>query len=798
MNSDNNEIFTEEQKNAINGELKKNENAPLPDSLSADSIRQKLASMPQNEAPKAEVPKKKRDKRLALRIGSGVAAAVVLATSLVIYKPWLRVPKPPKVPEKIDDYSQIEILFAGYSASYKAYINRRNNTGIGEVFGGVLYGAQKSSDTAAAESFNSAAPGVAVNEGAVEMLTTDEAATEKAGYGKTNEQVAGVSEADIIKNDGKYLYIVENTEPNWSVFYDRIYGYGETPVYNEAVDDVQVAPGYNPDDTYGTLFTTEAPTESTTSADTTAAATEPEQSDFEIPELDYDCKIDIVEPKNGKMSRAGEITVAKPENKMLYYMNIREMYVSGDTLLAILSVSEYDGSGDSYSRYYGFNSKEGTLAVCYDLKNRANPVEKWRIYQDGGYISSRLIGDEFVLISDYYVNLQNDDAVVREECIPCTGAKGFTDRVPVDSICIMENISDSRYLVASVMDIDDESTYKTQAVLGAGTNVYCTAETLYVTNSRYDDVDLGENVFGSAYTQNTDVYKFDIRNCNIEYKAKGTVNGFALNQFSIDEFGGTLRIATTTGGWGDDLTNQLYVLDAESLEIIGSLEGIAKGETIKSVRFTGNTAYVVTFEQTDPLFVIDLTDKTAPVIKGELKIPGFSAYLHPVGEGLLLGIGVDGDENGTNGGIKVSLFDATDPEQPAEVAKLALAGVYGDGFSRYVETAALYDHKAVCWDDVNRIMYLPFVAYYDSWTNEYSYTNTRTAGVLAIKVDTAAKALENAGEYKIALVDDERWDNLDRTTYIGSTVFGVISGTGTVYSFDKTTAELLDTYTAQD
>ena len=795
MNSDNNEILTEEQKNAINSELKKNENAPLPEALSADSIRQNIASVPQNEAPKAEVPKKKRDKRLALCIGSGVAAALVLATSLVIYKPWLRVPKPPQVPEKIDDYSQIETLFAGYSASYKAYINRRNNTGID--FGGVFYGAQKSSDTAAVESFNSAVPGAAVNEGAVEMLTTDEAATEKAGYGKTNEQVAGVSEADIIKNDGKYLYIVENTEPNWSVFYDRIYGYGETPVYNEAVDDVQVTPGYNPDDPDGTLFTTEAAAESTT-ADTTAAATEPEQSDFEIPELDYDCKIDIVEPKNGKMSRAGEITVAKPENKMLYYMNIREMYVSGDTLLAILSVSEYDGSGEAYSRYYGFNSKEGTLAVCYDIKNKAEPVEKWRVYQDGGYISSRLIGNEFVLISDYYVNLQNDDAVVREECVPCTGAKGFTDRVPVDSICIMENVSDSRYLVSSVMNITDETTYKTEAVLGAGTNVYCTAETLYVTNSRYEDVDLGENVFGSAYTQNTDIYKFDIRNCNIEYKAKGTVKGFALNQFSIDEFGGTLRIATTTGNWGDSLTNQLYVLDAESLDVIGSLEGIAKGETIKSVRFTGNTAYVVTFEQTDPLFVIDLTDKTTPVIKGELKIPGFSAYLHPVGEGLLLGIGVDGDENGTNGGIKVSLFDATDPEQPAEVAKLALSGVYGGNFSRYVETAALYEHKAVCWDDVNRIMYLPFMAYYDSWTNEYSYTNTRTAGVLAIKVDTAAKALENAGEYKIALADDERWDNLDRTTYIGSTVFGVISGTGTVYSFNKTTAEMIDTYTAQD
>lgn len=796
MNSDNNEIFTEEQKNAINNELKKNENAALPESLSADNIREQLASMPQNEAPEAEVPKKKRDKRLALRIGSGVAAALVLATSLVIYKPWLRVPKPPKAPETIDDYSQIETLFAGYSESYKAYIKRRNNTGID--FGGVLYGAQKSFDTVAAESFNSAVPGVAVNEGAVEMLTTDEAATEKAGYGKTNEQVAGVSEADIIKNDGKYLYIVENIEPNWSVFYDRIYGYGETPVYNEAVDDVQVTQGYNPDDPDGTLFTTEAATESTTSADTTAAATEPEQSDFEIPELDYDCKIDIVEPKNGKMSRAGEITVAKPENKMLYYMNIREMYVSGDTLLAILSVSEYDGSGDSYSRYYGFNTKDGTLAVCYDLKNRANPVEKWRVYQDGGYISSRLVGDDLVLISDYYVDLQLEEETVKNECIPCTGAKGFDERVPLDSICIMDNITDTSYLVASVMDIDDESTYKTQAVLGAGSNVYCTAQTLYVTNTECESVELAEKVFGSAYTQKTEIYKFNISNYAIEYKTKGSVDGYALNQFSIDEFDGTLRIATTSGGWGDDLTNQLYVLDAESLDIIGSLEGIAKGETIKSVRFTGNTAYVVTFEQTDPLFVIDLTDKTAPVIKGELKIPGFSAYLHPVGEGLLLGIGVDGDENGTNGGIKVSLFDATDPEQPAEVAKLALSGVYGGNFSRYVETAALYDHKAVCWDDVNRIMYLPFMAYYDSWTNEYSYTNTRTAGVLAIKVDTAAKALENAGEYKIALVDDERWDNLDRTTYIGSTVFGVISGTGTVYSFDKTTAELLDTYVQEN
>jgi len=177
---------------------------------------------------------------------------------------------------------------------------------------------------------------------------------------------------------------------------------------------------------------------------------------------------------------------------------------------------------------------------------------------------------------------------------------------------------------------------------------------------------------------------------DLSYLAGGSVEGSLLDQFAIDAGSdGTLRIVTQTG-WGSAASTNLFVLEnvGGRLTEVGSLEGIAPGEETKSVRFVGDTAYVVTFEQVDPLFVIDLSEPASPEILGELVIPGFSTHLHPVAVDRLVGIGRGADPSS----LKLSLFDVSRPAAPSEADVLEIGGQGG-----WVWSAAEYDHRAILW-----------------------------------------------------------------------------------------------------
>jgi hypothetical protein len=167
-------------------------------------------------------------------------------------------------------------------------------------------------------------------------------------------------------------------------------------------------------------------------------------------------------------------------------------------------------------------------------------------------------------------------------------------------------------------------------------------------------------------------------NGTASYVASGEVDGQLLNQFSMSEYQGDLRVATTTFDWSGTETpsSAVRVLRPEGNELvqIGMVDGLGSGEQIQAVRFLGTQGYVVTFHQTDPLFVIDLSDPTAPVLSGELKIPGYSAYLHPVGDGLLLGVGQDATDGGQVLGTQLSLFDVHDPANPVRLSTLPIGG----------------------------------------------------------------------------------------------------------------------------
>ena len=209
-------------------------------------------------------------------------------------------------------------------------------------------------------------------------------------------------------------------------------------------------------------------------------------------------------------------------------------------------------------------------------------------------------------------------------------------------------------------------------------------------------------------TEKTVVHKIAIKDGKIEYKAQGEVPGNVLNQFSMDEYNNYFRIATTTGQvsrTGESTSaNHVYVLD-DNLAIVGRLEDLAPGEKIYSARFIGDRCYLVTFKKTDPLFVIDLKEPTNPKMLGKLKIPGYSDYLHPYDENHIIGIGKETVEavEGTFAwyqGIKISLFDVSDVEHPKEVSKYNI----GD---RGTDSYALHDHKAFLFSKSKNLLVIP-------------------------------------------------------------------------------------------
>ncbi|HVE45482.1 MAG TPA: beta-propeller domain-containing protein [Acidimicrobiales bacterium] len=248
--------------------------------------------------------------------------------------------------------------------------------------------------------------------------------------------------------------------------------------------------------------------------------------------------------------------------------------------------------------------------------------------------------------------------------------------------------------MVSVLSVDakDPRPGPAATVLGAGETVYASNQNLYVTTSRWSGPVPLEDTGGRGDRPRrsiapdpgtSDIHKFDISDkVRTRYLASGNVPGRLLNQFSMSELEGDLRVATTTEGIAQGRPeagvpaseSRVSVLrqDGDKLATIGSVGGLGKGERIFAVRFLGDRGYVVTFRQTDPLYVIDLDDPARPAVRGELKIPGYSAYLHPVGDHRLIGVGQDATDEGRSLGTQVSLFDVSDPGDPKRLAHTVL------------------------------------------------------------------------------------------------------------------------------
>lgn len=369
---------------------------------------------------------------------------------------------------------------------------------------------------------------------------------------------------------------------------------------------------------------------------------------------------------------------------------VTDIYVSGDRLVVFTSAD--------YFYYYYEALEEGepngpqTTVTVYDISEPSEPEKLRELGMDGTYFNSRLIGDYlyYIITNQAYIN--NDDMVplpsIRENETWCN--------IEPTQIWYPNNTRGwmQYYTIASLDISEAEAQLTTETfLLDSGYNLYVSPTNLYLTSQGWDS--------------DTTITKIGIENGDITFKANGTVPGYVLNQFSMDEHDGYFRIATTSNDWRSGSNgNNVYVLD-EDLEVVGELEDLAPGEEIYSARFMGSRCYLVTFKKIDPLFTIDLSDPENPTVLGKLKIPGFSDYLHPYDENTLIGIGKETEESeegdfAWHQGVKISLFDVSDVENPRELAKIEI----GD---RGSDSPARYDHHAFLFSKARNLLVIPIL-----------------------------------------------------------------------------------------
>jgi uncharacterized secreted protein with C-terminal beta-propeller domain len=254
------------------------------------------------------------------------------------------------------------------------------------------------------------------------------------------------------------------------------------------------------------------------------------------------------------------------------------------------------------------------------------------------------------------------------------------------------------------------------AVMAGGQTVYASTKALYVATPAWTED-------GPLVAERTLLHKFAATDADAtSYRASGQVDGALLNQFSLSEQDGVLRAATTVGAGPEGESRVTTLAERDGvLTRLAEVGGLGKGERIYAVRFLGDVGYVVTFRQVDPLYTLDLSDPRTPRTVGELKIRGYSAYLHPLGDGLLLGVGQDATERGATLGTQVSLFDVSEPARPQRLHAWSMPG----GSSSEAE----WDHHAFLWWAPSKLAVLPV----DSWGR----AGERFAGAVGLKVERA-------------------------------------------------------------
>nr|WP_302591984.1 beta-propeller domain-containing protein [uncultured Marvinbryantia sp.] len=347
--------------------------------------------------------------------------------------------------------------------------------------------------------------------------------------------------------------------------------------------------------------------------------------------------------------------------------SVRDMYISGNILNLVTSGTKSsmkeDASDVYYTEYYDY-----AKVVTYDISNPENPILTGSVEQEGYYHSSRKVGDYVYLFTQFQPVIRD----TQED----SGIMPLVDGVRMEAadIYVPDELRSTSYLVIGSVNVKQPSEMTAhKAVVSGAEQFYVSGQSIYICCREWRE--------GTGDV--TKIMKFSYENGNIRGIGVAELQGYLNDTFSLDEYDGYLRVVATDWNSGDEI-NALYIYNAQ-MELVGKIADIAPGETIRSARFFGDTGYFVTFKQTDPLFSVDLSDPGNPQIIGALKVTGFSSYLHFYGEDRLLGIGYEADEDtGATTGIKLSMFDISDPSNVTEISRYVIKGAsYCAGLDNY-------------------------------------------------------------------------------------------------------------------
>ncbi len=585
----------------------------------------------------------------------------------------------------------------------------------------------------------------------------DKGGGEKSGgqsvdYSQTNVQVEGVDEPDVVKTDGTYLYIISNNEV--------------IIVYAYPAEDAEI-----------------------------------------LTRITFDQDIYL---HNLFIHENRIIIFATSYNYPILTRN------DDDIIEETQSIEPWYTTPDTY-------------VYIYDTTTIDTPEQEREIIIGGSYLTARMIGSYVYLITTQYTYNAIDEGT---DIVPRLLVDSEVKEIPLKDIYyvdIPEKSSSFTNIIS--IDVTDPSSdiYAEVYLLGNGNIVYVSENNIYVTNpvSWYDytqlenlldelvmpllpdslstELDLVEQLTLEDYQKNTItqwilqnyaenlttlqkeqlaeqvveqlertvIHRISIQNGDITYESQGSVPGSILNQFSLSEYEGNLRVSTTVNGWmirsylsDFEERNNIYVLN-EDLDIIGSLTGLAEGETIFSTRFVNDLCYLVTFEQIDPFFVIDLATPTNPQVLGELKIPGFSTYLHPYDDTHMIGIGRDDQQ------VKITLFDVTNLNNPLELDTYAINKTSQEEWI-WTQSSALYEHKAFLFSKTKNLLVIPIGTYQkeSAYIFNISITNGITLNGI-VTHDHQIETQEPKEPWESSYYYGDWGNSIKRTLYIENSLYTI-------------------------
>ncbi len=561
--------------------------------------------------------------------------------------------------------------------------------------------------------------GMMIRETAVVNTTADS----KSGgnFSGTNVQVDGVDEADSVKYDGKYIYLATPVD----------YSSGD-PITNLKIIATNPA---------------------------SASATEVSVTPLDTEHWGNVSEMYLVDNTQGTTPYTTGLATIRRSWDFIAFTDKVVNDVSTDGKPLVVD----DADKARTASIWPYQMDNGIDITLYDVRTPTTPTKTWSLAIDGDLLGTRKIGNTLYVISSFVPHIATLDyaadtaeaKIANEKLIAQTSVEKLLPEYSINNGtpqplntangCMIpattEKTDGSLTLInITAINLATQQLVESVCVNGNAEGIYSSTNNLYLGGSDYNKWENWQSF--------TVVHQFALTNGGVDYSATGSVEGvlsWSAPSFRMDEHNNHLRILTTNYGETGEPDHRLSVLKKVSgrseLEVVAQLpnknhpETIGKPrEDIFGVRFNGDKAFVVTFERKDPLYILDLANPLDPKIAGQLEIPGFSTYLHPIGDNYVFALGNETNDDGFATGVKVSLYDIRNPAAPTEISK----HVFG---SSYSWSDALYDHRALSFlsasADQTRIT-LPITQYEEVKGPEYAYSRWVDTGLYQFEINGLA------------------------------------------------------------